>query len=84
MKRVTVYTTDFCGYCTSAKTLLNRRGIEFEEINLARDSDAREQLAKISGMWTFPQILIDDEPIGGFQELLAADRAGRLKSLAAA
>ena len=84
MKRVTVYTTDFCGYCTSAKTLLERRGIEFDEINLARDPDGRQRLAEVTGMVTFPQILIDGESVGGFHELLAADRAGQLKSLLAA
>ncbi len=81
MKQVIVYTTDFCGYCTSAKTLLNRRGIDFEEINLSRDPDGRQRLAEVTGMVTFPQILVDGESIGGFQQLLAADRGGRLRSL---
>ena len=84
MKPVTVYTTDFCSYCASAKMLLKRRGIEFEEINLSRDPDSRSELEQLGGMRTFPQIVIGEQPIGGFQELLAADRAGRLKSLLAA
>lgn len=84
MKSVTVYTTDMCPYCRSAKTLLDRRGISYEEINLARDPDSRQELAEITGMVTFPQIVIDGESIGGFQELLAADRAGRLSELLAA
>ncbi len=84
MKSVTVYTTDMCQYCRSAKTLLERRGVSYEEINLARDPDSRRELAEITGMVTFPQIVIDGESIGGFQELLAADRAGRLSDLLAA
>lgn len=84
MKSVTVYTTNLCPYCRSAKALLDRREISYEEINLARDPDGRQELAEITGMITFPQILIDGEPIGGFQELLAADRAGRLTELLAA
>jgi glutaredoxin 3 len=84
MKKVTVYTTDRCSSCASAKTLLERRGIRYEEINLARDPDGREELARSTGMITFPQILVDGEPIGGFSELLAADRAGQLKELLAA
>jgi glutaredoxin 3 len=64
--------------------LLGRREIPYEEINLARDPDGRAELAKLTGMVTFPQILIGDEPIGGFDQLLAADRAGRLKQLLAA
>ena len=84
MKPVTMYTTDACPSCIRAKTLLARRGIEYEEINLARDSDGRTQLVERTGMYTFPQILIGEEPIGGFNELLAADRAGRLAQLLAA
>jgi glutaredoxin 3 len=84
MKPVTVYTTDYCSFCRSAKALLDKRGVSYEEINLARDADARSQLEQITGMVTFPQILIGDQPIGGFQELLAVDRAGRLPGLLAA
>jgi glutaredoxin 3 len=84
MKQVTVYTTDFCPYCSSAKTLLAKRSVEYEEINLARDPDGRSRLSELTGMITFPQIVIDGEPIGGFQELLAADRAGKLSELLAA
>jgi glutaredoxin 3 len=84
MKSVTVYTTDMCPYCRSAKALLDRRGISYEEVNLARDPDSRQELAEVTGMVTFPQIVIDGESLGGFQELLAADRAGRLTDLLAA
>lgn len=84
MKPVTLYTTDFCPYCRSAKALLNKRGVAYEEINLARDPDARNRLHEITGMVTFPQIVIGDESIGGFDQLLAADRAGRLPELLAA
>jgi glutaredoxin 3 len=84
MKSVTIYTTDYCSLCTSAKTLLERRGIVYEEINLARDPDSREQLSSLTGMFTFPQIVIDGQPVGGFAELLAADREGRLGDLLAA
>jgi glutaredoxin 3 len=84
MKSLILYTTDFCPYCTSAKSLLKKRGIEYSEINLARDPDSREELSRKTGMITFPQIVIEDEPLGGFQELLAADRAGRLQQLLAA
>jgi glutaredoxin 3 len=84
MKNVTVYTTDHCSLCVSAKALLERRGIGYQEINLARDPDGRDQLQRITGMFSFPQIVIGEEPIGGFTELLAADRDGRLTGLLAA
>ncbi len=84
MKSITVYTTDHCAFCVSAKTLLARRGISYQEINLARDPDGRAELATRTGMITFPQILVDGESIGGFRELLTADREGRLADLLAA
>jgi glutaredoxin 3 len=81
--KVTVYTTEPCGYCRAAKSLLDKKSIPYEEINLARDSDGRAQLAERTGMMTFPQVLIDGEPLGGFQELAAAERSGKLTGLAA-
>jgi glutaredoxin 3 len=81
MKSVTLYTTEHCPFCTSAKKLLAKREIEYTEINLARDPDGRDELIQKTGMYTFPQIVIDGESIGGFQELLAADKAGRLPEL---
>jgi glutaredoxin 3 len=84
MKPVIVYTTDYCQYCRSAKSLLEKRGVAYEEINLARDADARNKLQEITGMITFPQIVIDGQSIGGFDQLLAADREGRLPELLAA
>ena len=84
MKTVTIYTTDHCSLCVSAKRLLDRRGISYEEINLARDPDSRDRLSNVTGMYTFPQIVIDGQSIGGFNELLAADREGRLGQLLAA
>ena len=76
-----MYTADPCGFCRTAKALLNARNIPFEEINLSKDPDGRAELARRTGMMTFPQIVIDGESIGGFQELAARDRAGRLKDL---
>jgi glutaredoxin 3 len=79
-----VYTTDHCARCVTAKTLLDRRGVPYEEINLAKDPDGRAVLAGRTGMYTFPQIVIDGVALGGLDELKAADRAGKLKVLLAA
>ena len=84
MARVTVYTTEPCGYCRTAKALLDRRGVPFEEINLAKDAEGRTELVARTGMMTFPQVILDGHPIGGFQELAAADRSGRLAEFRAA
>jgi glutaredoxin 3 len=84
MRRVVLYTTDNCSKCVGAKALLARRGVDYEEINLTKDPDGREELVRRTGMITFPQIIIGDEPVGGFDALLAADRQGRLDWLLAA
>jgi glutaredoxin 3 len=84
MKPVTLYTTEHCPFCTSAKKLLAKREIDYTEVNLARDPDGRQALIEKTGMYTFPQVVIDGESIGGFQELLAADKSGRLPGLLAA
>jgi glutaredoxin 3 len=84
MSRVIVYTTEPCGYCRTAKALLQRRSIPFDEINLSKDAEGRAELVSRTGMMTFPQVIIDGTPLGGFQELAAADRAGRLADLRAA
>jgi glutaredoxin 3 len=84
MASVTLYTTDHCARCVTAKALLGKRGVGYEEINLAKDPDGRAELARRTGMVTFPQIVIDGDSIGGLDDLVAADRAGRLKGLIAA
>jgi glutaredoxin 3 len=84
MTSVTLYTTDHCARCVTAKALLKKRGVGYEEINLAKDPDGRAELARRTGMVTFPQIVIEGETIGGLDDLVVADRAGRLKGLVAA
>jgi glutaredoxin 3 len=81
MAAVTVYTTDPCSFCLRAKQLLDARGIEYDEVNLAKDPVGRSELLERTGMMSFPQVLVGDELIGGFQETMAADRSGRLAEL---
>ncbi len=81
---ITMYTTEPCGFCRQAKALLQARGVEYEEIDLAKDPEGRENLVDLTGQMTFPQIVIDGRSIGGFRELLEADRSGRLEQLLAA
>ena len=82
--RVTVYTTEPCGFCRQAKALLESRGIDFDEVNLAKDPGGRADLVAITGQLTFPQVLIGRRSIGGFRELVEADRDGMLGDLLAA
>ncbi|HEX4761004.1 MAG TPA: glutaredoxin domain-containing protein [Thermoleophilaceae bacterium] len=84
MADVVVYTTEPCGFCRQAKALLESRGVIYQEINLAKDPDGRADLVARTGQMTFPQILIADRPLGGFRELLEADRDGVLDDLLAA
>jgi glutaredoxin 3 len=83
MKSVILYTTERCSKCVSAKALLQQRGIAFVEVNLARDPDGRDALMRRTGMVTFPQIVVGEELLGGFRELMAADHEGRLTDLVA-
>jgi glutaredoxin 3 len=82
--RVVLYTTEPCGFCRQAKALLERHGISYEEVNLVKDPAGRSELAALTGQLTFPQVLIGDRSVGGFRELLEADREGTLASLLAA
>ena len=84
MSQITVYTTEPCGYCRVAKALLDQAGVAYEEINLAKDPEGRAELVRLTGMMTFPQVVIDGKSIGGYQELVAFDRSGGLEELAAA
>jgi glutaredoxin 3 len=79
--KVTMYSTDPCSFCLRAKELLQRRGIAFEEINLAKDPAGRAQLVAETGMLSFPQIVIEGVVLGGFRELVQAEQSGRLKEL---
>jgi glutaredoxin 3 len=82
MAEVTVYTTNYCPFCTRAKSLLTQKGIAFREIDVSGDPAERESLVeRTGGRRTVPQIFIEGEPIGGYEELAALDRAGKLASL---
>ena len=81
---VTLYTTEPCGFCRQAKALLQARGIEYREVNLAKDPGGRAELVALTGQMTFPQVVIGPRAVGGFRELLEADRDGLLAELLAA
>ena len=78
MKKVIVYTTDYCPYCKSAKDLLARKKISFQEINLTHDAEKRKQLEDQTGWMTVPMIFIGDEFIGGSDDLHALENSGKL------
>ena len=74
-----MYTTLICPYCIRAKMLLKAKGVAYEEIDVSRDHEARAWLVEATGgRRTVPQIFINEESIGGFDEMRALDRAGEL------
>ncbi len=82
--KIRMFTTDPCGFCRSAKSLLDSRGVDYDEVNLAKDPEGRAELVALTGQMTFPQIVVGKRSIGGFRELLEADREGILEDLLAA
>ncbi len=84
MASVKVYTREYCGYCDAARSLLSGKKIEFEDIDCSGDDQKRAWLRTVTGQSTVPQIFIHDKAIGGFTELRALDRQGKLDQMIAA
>ena len=81
MARVLMYTTSWCGYCHRAKHLLRARGIAFDEVDVTHDRATRQRIVAETRHRTVPVILIDDQLIGGCDELHDLDRDGGLVNL---
>ncbi len=79
MTDVIIYTRKMCGYCSAAKRLLDKKGVDYIEIDATFDPGKREEMiVRANGGSTFPQIFIGDEHVGGCDELHMLDRAGKL------
>jgi len=84
MPKIEIYTTRYCPYCNTAKALLQRKGVTFEEINLSQDfARCAEMIERAHGRLTVPQIFIGDIHVGGSDDLYALERAGKLDPLLA-
>lgn len=79
--KVIIYTTDTCPYCVYAKRLMDQKKISYEEIRVDVDPVVRDEMIALSGRRTVPQIIINDKPIGGFDDLQALEQSGRLDAL---
>jgi glutaredoxin 3 len=77
-KKVIIYTTSYCPYCTAAKNLLKQKKVSFQEVDITNDEKKREELEKKTGWMTVPMIFIGDEFVGGSSELHALDAEGKL------
>jgi glutaredoxin 3 len=82
--RPILYTTDPCGFCRQAKAMLESRGLDYVEVNLSKDPQGRADLVARTGQLTFPQLVVGERSLGGFRELLEAERDGLLDELLAA
>jgi glutaredoxin 3 len=83
MARVEIYTTPSCSFCVRAKRLLGERNIPYDEFDVSGDDELRTEITRRSGRITVPQIFIDGQSIGGYEELAALDASGELATLLA-
>ena len=81
MSEVIIYTRKLCGYCTAAKELLRKKGVDFVEHDGTFDTAIRQEMMSRSGRTTFPQIFIDGKHVGGCDDLYALDDQGKLDLL---
>ncbi len=80
---VKIYTTDWCGYCSAAISLLKSKGVKFEQIDVDGDAKMRRWLVEQTGRTTVPQVFIDGVPVGGFTDIRALDERGILDQMLA-
>ena len=84
MSQIDIYSSMYCPFCHRAKALLTSKGAEFNEIDVDRDPNARmEMMRRANGGRTVPQIFIDDQHVGGSDDLAALERAGKLDAMLA-
>ena len=82
MKTVRMYTTEVCPFCLRAKALLRQRGVaQIDEVRVDLDPSERVRMMEITGRRTVPQIFIGETHVGGFDDLYALERAGKLDAL---
>ena len=78
MAAIKIYGSEHCSYCTAARMLLKKKGVNYDDILVSRDAGQRAEMERLSGRRTVPQIFIDDRSIGGFDELYALEQSGEL------
>ncbi len=81
MAKVVIYTKENCPYCRLAKELLSARHVSFEEIRIDQDMTKRDEMVRLSNLRTVPQIFINDQSIGGYDDLAQLAKSGNLDGL---
>lgn len=80
--RVEIYTKWGCPYCVAAKSLLDKKGVSYEEYDVTMGGPKKEEMVqRVPGARTVPQVLVDDQALGGFDDISALDRQGKLDPL---
>lgn len=83
MAKVEMYSTGWCPFCVRAKSLFNGKGVAFDDVDVDRDPQQRQEMMRRGGAHTVPQIFINDQPLGGCDELFALEHKGELDRLLA-
>ncbi len=83
MQTIELYTSPLCGYCHAAKRLLDAKGAAYAEHDVSRDPARRQEMMDRSGRHTVPQIFVGGTHVGGYDDLAALERAGKLDPLLA-
>lgn len=78
---IKIYGTESCSFCTAARMLLKKKGLDYDDVLVSKDADIRAEMERLSGRRTVPQIFINDISIGGFDELYSLEKSGELDSL---
>jgi glutaredoxin 3 len=76
--QVVIYTTGYCPYCTRAKSLLSKKSVQFQEVDVSDRPDLRSWIAERTGQRTVPQVFVNGEPLGGFTDIAALEQRGLL------
>lgn len=80
-EKVVIYSSDYCPFCMRAKSLLKKKGAKFTEHNVDGHPSVRQEMMRLSGRHTVPQIWIGDTHVGGCDDLFALERSGKLQGL---
>ncbi len=81
MNKVQIYTSSYCPYCIRAKQLLDSKGVEYDEVNLDKNPEKKLETMQMFNWRTVPIILIGDELIGGYDQLVSLERSKKLDAL---
>ena len=81
MSKIEIYSKEWCPYCTKAKALLSNKELEYEELDITSDADGEQEMIRLSQRRTVPQIFINEQSIGGYDDLAQLNATGELDQL---